>query len=110
MYRHACTTNLKAPNEGQGKTGKINTAVVKPDVNDIQALLGKINYLKHPSSRLLVLLKHTSNSLFHRFMVENISTTFLLGFPSESVFCLCFVLIHGDVHIGTVWRFQLIIY
>lgn len=50
-----CATNLKAQNGAQEETVRLNTAMAKPDVDDIQALLGKIYYLKHPSSRLLVL-------------------------------------------------------
>lgn len=61
MNSQICATNLKAKNGARGETVRLNTAVAKPDVDDIQALLGKIYYLKHPSSRLLVLFEHTSN-------------------------------------------------
>lgn len=63
MKRQICATNLEAQNEAQGKTVRLKAAVAKPDyiVDDIQALLGKIYYLKHPGSRLLVLYEYTSN-------------------------------------------------
>lgn len=61
MNRQVCATNLKAPNGTQGETVRLNTAVARPDVDDIQTLLGKIYYLKHPSSRPLVLFEHTFN-------------------------------------------------
>lgn len=61
MNGYVCATNLKAQNGAQGETVRLNTAVAKPDVDDIQALLGKIYYLTYPGSRLLVLFEHTSN-------------------------------------------------
>lgn len=61
MKRQVCATNLNAPNGAQGETGMLNSAVAGPDADDIQTLLGKIYYLKHPSSRPLVLFEHTFN-------------------------------------------------
>ena len=52
---------LRHKNEAQGKTARLKTAVAKPDVDDIQTLLGKMYYLKHPGNRLLGLYEDTSN-------------------------------------------------
>lgn len=75
MNRQVCVTNLKAQNEAQGKTVRLNSALSKPDVDDIQALLGKIYYLKHPSIWWIIFPKCKYFA-------------FLVGFPSKSGFSL----------------------